>query len=74
MSKNYRVIRKSKYEHVSLVEEFMTKKQFWRVSVRRKRQTLIAELDDEKTAAKTADKFLISLGLEPVNILKRVEK
>jgi hypothetical protein len=73
----FKTIKKSeKYKYVNYRRNLASnsaKRCFWEAHIRRKGESLRAYYDDEKSAALAVDKFLIRLGLEPINILKRKE-
>ena len=71
----FKTIKKSElYKYVNYRQHLTSngaKKYFWEAHIRRQNKSLRAFFNDERAAALAVDRFLINLGLEPINILKR---
>jgi hypothetical protein len=67
----FRIIEKSNYRYVTRVEDIKSNKRYWRAYLMRKKTYFKADYELEKDAAIAVDKFLIKMGLEPINILKK---
>lgn len=73
----FKTIKNSdKYQYVTYRQHLTSngaKKYFWQARIQRKGKLYRAFFNDEKDAALAIDRFLISLGLSPINILKKKE-
>lgn len=66
--------KSEKYRYVYLRRCRTTRKILYLFKKRHKGKTVSKMYDNERSAALAVDKFLISVGLEPVNILKKILK
>ena len=64
----------SKYKHVSRIPTARKNQKSWKAHIRSGNKLWQKTCDTEREAALEADKKLISMGEEPVNILKKITK